>query len=246
MIELVLEPLQRGKCYIFSGTMTDWVTGQGISVLIGNSTETFPLGAVATNGDFTFSFYYTSSDTFYKSIYILENPLTGDPATFDIINLSVKLDPDCATEYCSECFELDNCGVSNSQEYLYLEWTNNDDGFGMNYTSVPLIHSLWIKGALRNADYPYEEDYFTTSSGTHFPVYVDSVKTVEMWVHDLPEYIHDALRIGVVHDSFTVNGREYAKADGGYSPDWDTPNSLLAPVIVKLREKFQDTKNENC
>lgn len=245
-MKLNLEPLERGKCYILTGTMTNWSLGQSILLAIGNETSKSHLGAVAANGDFTFSFDYTTSDTFYKSIYIYENPITGNPVTFDLENLAVKLDPNCATEYCSECFDKDECGVSNSQEYLYLEWTNNDDGFGMNYTKVPLVHSLWIKGALRNADYPYEEDYFTTSSGTHFPVYVDSVKTIEMWVHDLPEYMHDALRLGVVHDSFTVNGVEYTKGDGGYSPDWDTPNSLLAPVIVKLREKYQDTKNENC
>lgn len=240
MIELVLESLTRGKCYILTGTMSDRDLGESALFQIGNSTTKDVLGSIVANGDFSLFFDYETADTFYKSIYIIEN---GD---FNLTNLELKLDSACATEYCSECFDLDNCGVSNSQEYLYLEWTNNDDGFGMNYTEVPLVHSLWIKGALRNADYPYEEDYFTTSSGNHFPVYVDSVKTIEMWVHDIPEYIHDALRIGVVHDSFTVNGSQYAKSDGGYSPDWDTPNSLLAPVIVKLREKYQDTKNENC
>lgn len=240
MIELVLEPLERGKCYIITGTMSERDSGESALFQIGNDVTKDIVGSITANGDFSLSFDYETGDTFYKSVFITEN---GD---FNITNLELKLDPECATEYCSECFDLDNCGVSNSQEYLYLEWTNNDDGFGMNYTSVPLVHSLWIKAALRNADYPYEEDYFTTSSGTHFPVYVDSVKTIEMWAHDLPEYIHDALRIGVVHDSFTVNGKEYTKGEGGYSPDWDTPNSLLAPVIVKLREKYQDTKNENC
>lgn len=240
MIELVLEPLTKGKCYIITGTMSERDTGESALFQIGNDVSKDVVGSITANGDFSLSFDYETTATFYKSLFITEN---GD---FNITNLELKLDTECATEYCSECFDLDNCGVSNSQEYLYLEWTNNDDGFGMNYTGVPLVHSLWIKGALRNADYPYEEDYFTTSSGTHFPVYVDSVKTIEMWVHDLPTYIHDALRIGVVHDLFTVNGVEYTKGEGGYSPDWDTPNSLLAPVIVKLREKFQDTKNENC
>ncbi len=116
----------------------------------------------------------------------------------------------------------------------------------MNYTQVPLTHSLWIKGGLRNNDFPYDEDYFADSAGTDSPIYVDSVETIEMWVHDVPAYIHQALRLGVVHDSFTVNGTQYTKVAGGYSPDWDTPNSLMAPVIVKIREKYQDTKNENC
>lgn len=239
-------PLERGKCYILSGTVSNLGAGEDIIIKIGNSTSSENVFLISADGDFSEQFDYTSSDTYFQSLILTADSGNNETFEYNITNLALKLDPECATEYCSECFDLDNCGVSNSQEYLYLEWTNNDDGFGMNYTEVPLVHSLWIKAALRNADYPYEEDYFTTSSGNHFPVYVDSVKTVEMWVHDVPEYIHDALRIGVVHDNFTVNGTQYSKSDGGYSPDWDTPNSLLAPVIVKIREKYQDTKNENC
>lgn len=246
IIELITEPLERGKCYLLTGTLSDRDSGESVQVRIGNTSVKDFLGTLVANGDFNISINYTSSSTFYKSVYLTLFSNISDTIDFEITNLALKLSPDCATEYCSECFDKQECDDSSSQETLYLEWTNNDDGFGMNYTSVPLVHSLWIKGGLRNADYPYDEDFFTTSGGTHFPVYVDSVKTVEMWVHDVPTYIHDALRLGVVHDEFTVNNVPYSKADGGYSPDWDTPNSLMAPVIVKLREKFQDTKNENC
>lgn len=247
IIPLILdEPLVRGKCYILSGTMSGRESGESALFEIGNDTTKEVLGTIVSDGDFSLPFNYTSSSTFFQTLYIRERTGVDSDIDFDITNLALKLSEDCATEYCSECFNLDNCGTQPTKEYLFLEWNNNDDGFGMNYTSAPLTHSLWIKGGLRNADYPYQEDYFTTSGGTHFPVYVDSVKTVEMWVEDLPEYIHDALRLGVVHDNFTVNGLPYSKAEGGYSPDWDTPNSMLAPVVVKLREKFQDTKNDNC
>lgn len=235
------DALTRGKCYLITGTLSGREIGQSVQVHVGNDTDKELVTTLVANGDFSLPFDYTTSSTFFKSLYLI---LTAD--TMDFTNLALKLDPDCSTEYCSECFNLDNCGVQPTKEYLFLEWTNEDDGFGMNYTQVPLTHTLWIKGGLRNADYPYQEDYFTTSGGNNFPVYVDSVKTVELWVEDLPEYIHDALRLGVVHDSFKVNDVEYTKGDGGYSPDWDTPNSMLAPVVVKLREKYQDTKNENC
>lgn len=246
-ITLILDdPLERGRCYIVSGTVTGIAADEDIQVRIGNETESELLFLIGADGAFSEQFDYTSSSTFFKSLILVIDTGSDSDYEFDITDLALKLDPECSTEYCSECFNLDNCGVAPTKEYLYLEWTNNDDGFGMNYTSVPLVHSLWIKGGLRNADYPYQEDYFSTSGGFHFPVYVDATKTVEMIVEDVPEYIHDALRLGVVHDNFTVNGVQYSKGDGGYSPDWDTPNSLMAPVVVKLRESLQDTKNENC
>lgn len=241
------EPLERGKCYLLTGVLSGRVSGEHFQIRVGNDTTEEFITTIVTNGDFSVPIDYTASSPFYKFVSLTLFSNVNDTINFDITELSLKLDPECAQEYCSECFTLDNCGTNPTKEYLYLEWTNNDDGFGMNYTGVPLIHSLWLRAGLRNEDYPYTEDYFTTSGGTHFPVYVDSVKTVELWVDDgVPAYIHDALRLGIVHDEFTVNGVEYTKGDGGYSPDWDTPNSFLAPVIVKLREKYQDTRNENC
>lgn len=247
-IPLILdESLERGKCYLIEGNLEDIIAGESIQVYMGNdTTRELITTLVFTDTTFSLPFDYTTASTFYQSLILVMNSNVKSQIEFDVTNLSLKLSPDCAQEYCSECFNLDNCGTNPTKEYLFLEWTNNDDGFGMNYTGVPLVHSLWIKGGLRNNDFPYTEDYFTTSGGTSFPVYVDAVETIELWVEDVPAYIHQALRIGVVHDEFTVNGVEYTKADGGYSPDWDTPNSLLAPVIVKLREKYQDTRNENC
>lgn len=247
IIPLTLDQqLERGKCYLLTGTMAGRESGESALIQIGNDTTKDLLGTLVADGDFSLPYSYTTSSPYAQTLYIAERTGADTDVDFQITDLALKLNPSCAEEYCSECFSLDNCGVAPTKDYLHLEWTNNDDGFGMNYTGVPLIHSLWIKGGLRNEDYPYTEDYFTTSGGTHFPVYVDSVKTIEMWVEDVPAYIHDALRLGVVHDEFTVNGVDYAKAEGGYSPDWDTPNTLLAPVIVKLREKYQNTKNENC
>lgn len=237
-IELPLIPLECGRCYIITGTLVSTSGSSNFAWSIGNTYEGTLFPVVSGLGDFSQSFEYTG-DILYETIYI-EN--TNAPV---IDNLELKLSEECAEEYCSECFSLEDEQCC-SGEYLTLQWTNNDDGFGFNYTSMPLVHSLTIKGGLRNADYPYDEDYFNTSSGRFFPVYVDAVKTQEMWVERIPEYIHDALRLGVVHDEFTINGQTYSKAEGGYSPDWDTPNSFLAPVIVKVRKRTQNTKNVNC
>ncbi len=237
-IELVLQiPLTRGKCYTLAGELTNASPGARAQFKMGNDQVQNSIGLQTGNGVFSFDFNYTATTTFNQSLFVAEN------GTFSLINVSIKLQESCQQDYCSECFSLETC---TEPEYLNLQWTNNDDGFNINYTSLPMTQTLTVKGGLRQQDYTYDEDYFTTSRGKNFPVYVSAIKNVEMWVERVPEYIHDALRIAIVHDNFTVNLVEYSKGEGGYSPDWQTPQSFLAPVIVRLREKTQDTKNLNC
>lgn len=233
-----MSPLEEGRCYTLSGTVVA-SSGDGVIFYIGNDETTYTIGSpLYTNGQtIDLDFTYTVG-RYYQKLFM---DLTGE--NIQVNDLRLELSPECAEKYCSECFSLEKC---EEPEYLTLEWTNDDDGFGINYTSLPLVHSLTVKGGLRQADYTYDEDYHTTSAGRFFPVYVDSVKMQEMWVERVPEYIHDALRLGVVHDHFTINGVSYSKAEGGYSPDWSTPDSFLAPVIVKVRQRTQDTKNINC
>lgn len=242
MIRILLDTtLERGKCYKLTGSAVV-VFPEELSFYIGNETAKDLIFTIPSSpGSFELDFSYDSDDTFYQSIYV---DLNGND--IDITDLAVTLDPECATEYCSECFQKQECPDPPNHEEMFLKWTNDDDGFGMNYTALPLVHTLWLKGGLRNDDYTYDEEYFTTSDGKNFPVYVDAIKQVSMYINDIPAYIHDALRLGIVHDEFSVNGTLYTKGDGGYSPDWDTPNSLLAPVIVKIREQIQDTKNQHC
>ncbi len=238
VVEIILsQPLTRGKCYILTGTYAETNVPDSVTITIGNNQSTVSLGTVTDAGAFTFSFNYTATTTFFQSLFIDES------GQINITDLAIKQDAACSQKFCSECFSLEQC---TEPEYLNLQWANDDDGFGICYTKLPMTQTLTLKGGLRQPDYTYDEDYFTTSKGKNFPVYVDAVKQVEMWVERVPEYIHDALRLGIVHDSFTVNLVEYTKSDGGYSPDWETPQSFLAPVVVRLRERVQDTKNINC
>lgn len=241
MIRLILDTdLERGKCYKLTGYAIVQVPDT-LSFYIGNETSKELIFTIPVSiGEFELDFSYTTSDTYFQSLYV---DINGD---IDITDLALKLDPECATEYCSECFSLEDCTYPPNQELIFLQWTNEDDGFGFNYTSVPLVHSLWLKGGLRDDDYSYDEEYFTTSDGRNYPVYVDALKQQSLYINEVPAYIHDAIRLGVVHDTFKINGELFTKADGGYSPDWNTPNSLMAGVIVRVRQQTQDTKNLNC
>lgn len=225
--------LEVDKCYYISGTITNYTAGSTV-FRIGDGSTFDTLLTVSANGGFVKRFTYDGT-TDYTYFQIS----TGN---MQLNDLMLRLDPACNPVVCSECFKLTDC---ERCEHMKLSWTNNDDAFGFSFQS-PFTQTVYIQGGLRVPDYPYEEEYFTTSERSTFPIYVAARKTQELWIHEIPEYLHDAIRLGVVHDSFYINDVKYVKVEGSYTPDWDVPNTLLAPVIVKVAEAVQNTTNSNC
>lgn len=231
-------PLTIGKCYNFSGFVTRITGGQSLEVQLGDNTTFESLGTVTTVGGFSFQFTYDGTPE-YTHVRLL---FTGTPA---VINYAINLMEQCSDTYCSECYKVTNCEPPH-REHLLIEYTNNEDGLGFNYSGMSFNPNFYIVGGLRNADYTYDEEIFLNSGQERYPVYTAATKTKELWIHDMPEYMHDAMRLALVHDEFYIDGVKYVKLEGSYTPDWDTPNSLLAPCVIKLAEFDQNTVNDNC
>lgn len=229
--------LESGKCYYISGTTSDVGGGESVLFELGDGITYETIGTITTNGGFALLFNYDGSPEYTK----IKITVTGDLKVSDI---KLRLQDQCRDKVCSECYRVDNCEPPH-REHLLLEWTNNEDGLGFSY-SMAFTQSLYIVGGIRNADYPTDEEIFSDSDQSRYQVYAASLKTKELWIHDLPEYIHDAIRLAVVHDDFYINGEKWVKTEGAYTPDWDTPNSLFAPCVVKIALFSQDTVNNSC
>lgn len=231
--------LEPGKCYYISGITSGIGGGESVEVELGTSPDFDSIGTVTTNGSFSLLFSYSGSPLYTE----MRITITGTGITVE--NFKLRQQQACSDTVCTECYVVTNCEPPH-REHLLLEWTNNEDGLGFNYSGMSFNQSLYIVGGLRNADYPYDEELFQDSIQQRFPIYAQSTKTKELWIHDLPEYLHDAIRVALIHDEFYIDGVRQVKMEGAYSPDWDTPNSLLAPAIVTLTEFSQDTVNDNC
>lgn len=228
--------LESGKCYYISGNIRILGGGDSVVVELGDGVTYDTIGTLSVDGGFSIQFTY-DADPVYSKIRLTRS---GNPILY---NLKLRLNSQCVDKICSECFKIDDCEPAH-REHLKLEWTNNEPGLGFIYNNF--VNSLYIVGGLRNADYAYDEETFVTADRRRFRPYTASDKTIELWIHDIPEYLHDAIAVGLVHDEFYVNGVRYFKVDGGYTPDWDTPNSLLAPCVVKISEFQRDVVNDNC
>ena len=230
--------MTEGLCYYLSGHLQDVGGGDSVDFEIGNGTTFDTLGTISADGGFNFFWTYTASPEYT----VLKITITG---TVTLTKLAIRIQEQCIPKVCSECFTVNNCEPPH-REHLLLAWYNNEDGFGFQYSGVDFIQTLYVVGGIRNPDYSYDEELFINSSQERFPVYVAATKTKELWIHEIPEYLHDAIRLGIAHDYFSINGEKWVKLEGSYSPDNDTPNSLLAPVIVKIAKFDQNTVNDNC
>lgn len=231
-------PLTVGKCYSLSGYGVRFDGGASQEIKLGDGTTFETIGTLTAAGGFGFQFTYDGTPE-YTHIQLVT---VGTPA---IVNYKINLMAQCADNICSECFRVTNCEPPH-REHLLIEYTNNEDGLGFNYSGTQFNPNFYAVAGLRNADYVYDEEIFLNSSQERYPVYTAATKTKELWIHDMPEYMHDAMRIALVHDEVYIDGVRHVKLEGSYTPDWDTPNSMLAPCVIKVAEFDQNTVNDNC
>lgn len=147
---------------------------------------------------------------------------------------------DSGLDYESDCLSLQlthDCS-------LLLSWTNNDNAFGFNYDDLGFTPNLRVNARLWQPKYSKEKIIFKDSSGTRTLLKSETSKDQLLTVSEAPEYIHDALSIGLEHDNFYVESIKYTNEETEYTPKW-RKSSQLAPVEIIII-KDQNLKNDNC
>lgn len=145
-------------------------------------------------------------------------------------------------EYVSECFYVKlehDCTI-------LVTWTNNESGFGFDYSGVEFIQSLRVPAKLWQPKYNSDiKEIYVDSKGNRQILYARVVKDQLLSVQELPEYLHDALSVGLNHDIVKLDGVEYVFEENEYSPTWRN-SSNLAPVLLRAIKKKQNLINNNC
>lgn len=147
---------------------------------------------------------------------------------------------DSGLTYESDCLSMD---VSHDCTIL-LDWTNNDNAFGFNFSDLEFNPKLRVKAKKWHPKYTKTKTLFKDSVGNRTMLKSDTDKEEFLTVREQPEYIHDALAIGLEHDEFQVDGVKYSNEETEYTPAW-RKSSQLAPVEIVII-KDQDLQNNNC
>lgn len=186
-----------------------------------------------------------------------------DEVLFRLSDSTGKLDIDDITLFeqaasvdddrCSECFSL-GTDFSNT---LLLQWTNDDDAFLFDYESfaTPLVQYMRVPATLRRPQYPGEDkETYRDSQGNRDIIFSIVGKQYQLETEKLPEYIHDAIRVGLEHDTFKITGytwqgvyyteQEFTFEDNSYPLEWQE-GALTSPVSIPLLLEI-DLTNANC
>jgi len=235
-----LHPLKAGRCYTLTFDTLNF--GGGIlDVLI------LPFGSignVAGNGAQSFNIDLTGQPD--QTILRFEDLIGA--LSIDIDNVSILMQTICFEEdACSECYELaDDFDDFNICTQL-LSWTNNDNAFGFEYENLSFTQRLRHPSELWKPTYTLDQIDHLDSAGTSTILRAQSFKVSDLDLDFAPEYIHDALRLGIRHDTFNIDAVQHFALSQDYDPDWEAGrDSEVATVVIPVRATTEDNVNENC
>lgn len=143
--------------------------------------------------------------------------------------------------YNSNCFKIGQYDCS-----ILLEWTNEDNAYSIDYENLGQTNRLRVDAKLwqpkGNAS---KREIFEFSNGSSKIVYAKRNKVFLLTISQQPVYVHEALMIGIDHDSFKIDGTEYIVDSEEYEPSW-RKSSDKAPVELEVRKKSENLINRNC
>lgn len=212
-----------GQIYTVSFTMSGRTIGS-VTVKFDGVT----LGSTVSNGTYTYN--ATALTTTPKIEFV---PI----ASFD--GCITAISAVSTEESCSQCYDLGSHACTK-----LLAWTNDDDGFGIAYSQVSIIHNLRVSAIFQNSRYPEKIDRFAFSDGTRKILYADGEKIWQLYFDYLPEYLHDAISSAKKHDHFYIDGVEYICSSDNYEPEW-RKQLLLAQSKIDVQRVTQQTLNQN-
>ena len=192
------------------------------------------------------------------SVILVES---NDSSSFDLTDLSIKESNQCNIKFCSECYDLADHSTCEST-VMGIQSTNDNNLLMSDGVYIDWEHAAWsdfdfvmmIKGHLQQSEYPYpSEEIYKFSDGDKSTEYVDSEIMLQLLIERIPPYMHDSIRLLLVHDTvfvFDIHnpilGQRISKEPGSYSPDTSEKTSKLWPVIVDCTRFNQRDINKLC
>lgn len=115
---------------------------------------------------------------------------------------------------------------------------------------MPFVNRIRLPFYLSRPQYPDERNIFRRADGTTKTLFAVVRKTYEGETDQLPEKIHERLKIALLHDTVNIEGARYVggvSVDGDYTIDWqrflDFP---LAKAEFRVQVTPFDFSNSNC
>jgi hypothetical protein len=193
---------------------------------------------------------YSIEDTDGNEVFLLPD-LTGVTVSGDIIQYEIDwsdIDDGCyqihitdgVIEYVSDCLSVKlthDCSI-------LLSWTNDESAYGFDYSNLGFTPKLRVEAKKWHPNYPKEKNVFKDNAGNRTILKSETSKEEILTISEMPEYLHDALAIGLEHDSFMIDGVEYTNEETEYTPKWRKSSQLAPSEVVVIKDQF--LRNNSC
>lgn len=140
----------------------------------------------------------------------------------------------------SECFQVGTHACT-----LLLSWTNDDNGYGIDYETLGQVNKLRVNAKNWHPRPKSDRDIFEFSDGSKRIIYAKTDIQKSLTIQELPEYLVEALGIGKDHDHFYIDSEEYIVNDDELDVAW-RKSSQTAPVELSISKKTSNLINKNC
>ncbi len=129
---------------------------------------------------------------------------------------------------------------------LLLTWSNNEDGFGFDYSGLAFIQSMRVESKLHKWKHStVDKEVFRFSNGDEKILYARVYEEETLSIKQISRYMSKAFSLALNHDTFEIEGLTYIWNDDEVIPVHR--NTTNAPSIeVILRRKIQNLLNSNC
>jgi len=121
---------------------------------------------------------------------------------------------------------------------------NTSNGFGFDYSTF--FPQVRIEAKLRQSSYKGERLASKDSKGNRRVHYFDATKYMNLTTSQLPEYIHDFLRLSVGADLVLLDGVNYYAEDEEYTVLRDGSQDEFGYTVLLVAKNSQNIKNINC
>jgi hypothetical protein len=164
-----------------------------------------------------------------------------DACVLDDVSIFVEAET-IVCEYESGCIHLreqHSCSV-------VLSWVDSVNSHGFNYEDFAQPFTYRLIARLRAGSYNTEQSQIRNSDGTKRLYYADSLKVELFQTTQLPEHVHDALRLAFFHNTVLIDGAAYvASDDSEYTAQTARRTSELTSATINVERKQQFTKRRD-
>lgn len=238
--------------YKITFTVSGYASGSNIPLLVNLVISGFELELASITANGTYVIMTPAIDDSLTTLLrfgknaAIPIPNVGVDTEFIVDTVSMT-SVECEESTKSECYNIRTTQPCTK----LLKWTNEDvNGFNYPYyyfyNSASSFGFQWmrIECDLRSAKYEGESEKYMDSGGNQILYYFKDRKIKKLLISELPEYMHDALAIGIGHKDFYIDSDRYSVEEPEYVPEWsEKPPLLYAKSQILVSKYTQDKKS---